>query len=440
MDCAWHDVKEGQEMTELERMGAAAKKAELILALLDTDTKNRALLAIADKLSENADAILSANAEDIKAAREDRRTEAFIDRLTLTPARISGISQGIREIVDLPDPIGELISEDIRPNGLRIVKKRVPLGVAGMIFESRPNVIYDMAALCLKSGNCCILRGGKEAIRSNIVGEKLMREALRESGLPEDCIQLVKNTDRSSAAELMNLTAYLDVLIPRGGAGLIRSVAQNSHVPVIVTGEGICHVYIDAAADLPAGAKILENAKCSRPSVCNAAECVLIHESVLKPFLREALPLLSEKQVELRADERAYAALMEITGGADTARYPGKIVRACDEDWDTEFLDYILAVKTVDSLPEAMDFIREHGTLHSECIVTQNTEAADIFLSGIDAAAVYVNASTRFTDGGEFGLGAEIGISTQKLHVRGPMGLQAMTSMKYQIYGNGQIR
>ena len=427
-------------MTEMMRMGAAAKTAERVLALTETECKNRTLLRIAEKLEQNAEVLLSENEKDLQAAREDGKTEAFIDRLTLSEARILGIAQGIREITALPDPIGETISEDIRPNGLRIVKKRVPLGVVGMIFESRPNVIYDAAALCLKSGNCCILRGGKESIRSNIVGERLMREALRECGLPEDCIQLVKDTDRSSAAELMNLTEYLDVLIPRGGAGLIRSVVENSHVPVVVTGEGICHVYIDAAADLRMGARILRNAKNSRPSVCNAAECVLIHGSVLVPFLWEALPLLAEKKTELRADERAYEALSEITGGEQGLSYPGKIVPAAEQDWDTEFLDDILAVRTVDSLEEAMDFIREHGTMHSECIVTEDAAAAERFLSGVDAAAVYVNASTRFTDGGEFGLGAEIGISTQKLHVRGPMGLQALTSTKYLVYGEGQIR
>ena len=426
-------------MTEMERMGAAAKAAEQVLALADTETKNRALLRIAEKLEENAQELIAANALDLQAAREDGRTAAFIDRLTLTEDRIRGIAQGVREVMELADPIGDILSEDIRPNGLRIVKRRVPLGVVGMIFESRPNVVFDAAVLSLKAGNCSILRGGKEAIRSNIQSERLMREALKETGLPEDCIQLVKDTSRASSEELMNLTEYLDVLIPRGGAGLIRSVAQNSRVPVIVTGEGICHVYIDSAADLPMGAKIIENAKNSRPSVCNAAECVLIHRDVLLPFLREALPLLAGKNVELRADERAFAALQEITG-AEALSYPGKIVPACEEDWDTEFLDYILAVRTVDSVTEAMDFIREHGTMHSECIVTADAAAAEKFLSGVDAACVYVNASTRFTDGGEFGMGAEIGISTQKLHVRGPVGLPALTSTKYLVYGDGQIR
>ena len=426
-------------MTEMERMGQAAKAAEQILALADTETKNRALLKIAEKLTENADTLLQANAKDVQAAREDGRTSAFIDRLTLTEERIRGIARGVREVADLTDPVGDILSEDLRPNGLRIVKKRVPIGVVGMIFESRPNVVFDAAVLSLKAGNCSILRGGKEAINSNVCSEAIMQEALAEIGLPKECIQLVKDTSRASSEELMNLTGYLDVLIPRGGAGLIRSVAKNSRVPVIVTGEGICHVYIDAAADIPMGAKILENAKNSRPSVCNAAECVLIHKDVLAAFLKEALPLLARKNVELRADERAYAALQEITGAGDLS-YPGKIVPACEEDWDTEFLDYILAVRTVDTVEEAMDFIRAHGTLHSECIVTADAAAAEKFLSGVDAACVYVNASTRFTDGGEFGMGAEIGISTQKLHVRGPVGLPALTSTKYLVYGDGQIR
>ncbi len=426
-------------MTELERMGQAAKDAELILALLHTDTKNRALLAISEKLLKEKDALLEANRKDTEAARADGRTSAFIDRLTLTEERIQGIAEGVREVAALPDPVGDILSEDVRPNGLRIVKKRVPIGVVGMIFESRPNVVFDAAVLSLKAGNCSILRGGKEAINSNICSERIMREALLETGLPADCIQLVKDTSRASSEELMNLTAYLDVLIPRGGAGLIRSVAKNSRVPVIVTGEGICHVYIDAAADLAMGARILENAKNSRPSVCNAAECVLIHKSVLEAFLREALPLLAGKNVELRTDEQAYSALKKLTDSGGIP-YSGRIVPACSEDWDTEFLDYILAVRTVDSVEEAMAFIRAHGTMHSECIVTKDPSAAEKFLSGVDAACVYLNASTRFTDGGEFGMGAEIGISTQKLHVRGPVGLPALTSTKTLVYGEGQVR
>ena len=428
-------------MTRMEEMGRAAKSAEQLLALTDTETKNRALLAIAETLLSRSAELLRANEKDVEAAKKAGISAALLDRLTLTEKRIEGIAAGIREIATLPDPVGRILSEDIRPNGLRIVKKSVPLGVIGMIFEARPNVAFDAAALCLKSGNCCILRGGKEAIESNICSEGLMRDAVAACGLPKDCIQLVKDTNRSSAQELMNLTGYLDVLIPRGGAGLIRSVAGNSRVPVIVTGEGVCHVYIDKAAKLPMGAKILENAKCSRPSVCNAAECVLIHRAVLRDFLCEALPLLSEKRVELRADTEAYQVLSGLQeDGSLVSAYPGEIREASEEDWDSEFGDYILAVKTVGSVEEAMEFIRLHGTMHSECIVTEDAASAEKFLNGVDAATVYVNASTRFTDGGEFGMGAEIGISTQKLHVRGPVGLPALTSTKYLVYGEGQVR
>ena len=434
-------------MTELQKMGKAAKEAEKTLALCGTELKNRALLAIASKLEDSAAGLLDANRLDLEEAKKNGMSAALLDRLMLTEERIRGIASGIRQIAALPDPVGEILSTDVRPNGLRIVEKRVPLGVVGMIFEARPNVIFDAAALSLKAGNCSILRGGKEAIHSNIYSEALMREALSSCGLPKDCIQLVKNTDRSSASELMNLREYLDVLIPRGGAGLIRTVAENSRVPVIVTGEGICHVYIDRKADLKLGARVLENAKCSRPSVCNAAECVLIHREVLEDFLKEALLLLSGKKVELRADEEALAALRSITGLSESGApaeeklpYTGRILAASEEDWDTEYGDYILAIRTVGSCEEAMDFIREHGTMHSECIITEDAGTAEAFLAGVDAAAVYVNASTRFTDGGEFGMGAEIGISTQKLHVRGPMGLKALTSTKYLVYGDGQVR
>ena len=353
---------------------------------------------------------------------------ALLDRLTLTPERIAGIVAGVRQVAALPDPIGQVTKMETRPNGLIIGRKRVPLGVIAIIFEARPNVTVDAAALCLKSGNACILRGGKEAIRSNRCAATLMRDALVSAGLDADCISLVQDTSHETANELMHLNDYVDVLIPRGGAGLIRAVAKEASVPVIRTGEGVCHIYVDREADPEMAASIVYNAKCSRPSVCNAAECVLVHRAIAEEFWKYALPLLDEKQVELRADEEALKLL-----GA-------RAVPATEEDWDSEYGDYILAVRTVGSIEEAMDFIADHGTGHSEAIVTRNYFCAQDFLNSVDAAAVYVNASTRFTDGGEFGLGAEIGISTQKMHARGPMGLEELTSCKYVIYGNGQVR
>jgi glutamate-5-semialdehyde dehydrogenase len=415
-------------MTELEKQGLLAKEAARALSIATTDVKNRALLSIADALEENMGEWLKANQQDIEEAKRAGMKESLLDRLALTPVRVKGVADGVRQAAALPDPVGETISENVRPNGLVIRKKRVPLGVIGIIYEARPNVTVDAAALCLKSGNACILRGGKEAIRSNLAAEKIMRGALQKAGLPADCIQLVKDTSRESAQELMRLNAYVDVLIPRGGAGLIRAVTSQSSVPVIRTGEGVCHVYVDENADLDMAASILFNAKCSRPSVCNAAECVLVHENIAPEFWKKALPLLDQKNVVLRADEKAKALL------------GSRAESACEEDWDTEFGDYTLAVKTVKGLDEALDFIARHGTQHSECIVTKDAARAERFLNEVDAAAVYWNASTRFTDGGEFGLGAEIGISTQKLHARGPMGLEEMTSWKYVISGTGQVR
>ena len=415
-------------MTELEKQGLLAKEAARALSIAGTDVKNRALLSIADALEENMGEWLKANQQDIEEAKRAGMKESLLDRLALTPVRVKGVADGVRQAAALPDPVGETISENVRPNGLVIRKKRVPLGVIGIIYEARPNVTVDAAALCLKSGNACILRGGKEAIRSNLAAEKIMRGALQKAGLPADCIQLVKDTSRESAQELMRLNAYVDVLIPRGGAGLIRAVTSQSSVPVIRTGEGVCHVYVDENADLDMAASILFNAKCSRPSVCNAAECVLVHENIAPEFWKKALPLLDKKNVVLHADEKAKALL------------GSRAESACEEDWDTEFGDYTLAVRTVKDLDEALDFIARHGTQHSECIVTKDASRAERFLNEVDAAAVYWNASTRFTDGGEFGLGAEIGISTQKLHARGPMGLEEMTSWKYVISGTGQVR
>ena len=415
-------------MTALQEQGRRAKAASYTLAAAGTARKNAALEAIADILTERRDEWLAANAEDIAAAREAGMRPAMLDRLTLTEDRIAGIVEAVGQVIALPDPIGKVDKMETRPNGLIIGRRRVPLGVVAIIFEARPNVTVDAAALCLKSGNVCILRGGKEAIRSNRKAAELMRAALKSAGLPEDCVSLVQDTSHETANELMHLDGYVDVLIPRGGAGLIRAVAKEAGVPVIRTGEGVCHIYVDSEADLDMGAEILYNAKCSRPSVCNAAECLLVQEDVAEAFLKKAVPLLDRNQVELRCDESALAVLGD------------RAVPAADSDWDAEYDDYILAVRTVKDMEEAVEFINAHGTGHSEAIITTNYFKAQRFLDTVDAAAVYVNASTRFTDGGEFGLGAEIGISTQKMHARGPMGLEELTSCKYVIYGEGQVR
>ncbi|WP_325228868.1 glutamate-5-semialdehyde dehydrogenase [Oscillibacter sp.] len=415
-------------MTALQEQGRLAKAASYTLATAGTAKKNAALEAIAKILTERKDEWLAANAEDIAAAKEAGMRPAMLDRLTLTAERIDGIVEAVRQVIALPDPIGKVDKMETRPNGLIIGRRRVPLGVVAIIFEARPNVTVDAAALCLKSGNVCILRGGKEAIRSNRKAAELMRAALQAAGLPEDCVSLVQDTSRETANELMHLDGFVDVLIPRGGAGLIRAVAKEASVPVIRTGEGVCHIYVDGEADLDMAAEILYNAKCSRPSVCNAAECLLVQEDVAESFLKKAVPLLDRRQVELRCDETALAILGD------------RAVPAQESDWDAEYDDYILAVRTVKGMEEAIDFINAHGTGHSEAIVTTNYFKAQRFLDAVDAAAVYVNASTRFTDGGEFGLGAEIGISTQKMHARGPMGLEELTSCKYVIYGEGQVR
>ncbi|MCI8799666.1 MAG: glutamate-5-semialdehyde dehydrogenase [Lachnospiraceae bacterium] len=415
-------------MTILQQQGQAAREASHTLATAGTAGKNAALEAIAGILRERQQEWLDANWRDVEAAQADGMRPALLDRLTLTPERIEGIVEGVRQIIALPDPIGRVDKMETRPNGLIIGRRRVPLGVIAIIYEARPNVTVDAAALCLKSGNVCILRGGKEAIHSNRCVTSLMREALVSAGLPEGCISLVQDTSRETANELMHLDGYVDVLIPRGGADLIRTVAREASVPVIRTGEGICHIYVDNEADPGMAAEILYNAKCSRPSVCNAVECVLVQEDVAEAFWKEALPALEQKKVELRADERARKILGD------------RAVPASESDWDTEYDDYILAVRTVENLEEAIAFINAHGTGHSESIVTGNYFKAQRFLDAVDAAAVYVNASTRFTDGGEFGLGAEIGISTQKMHARGPMGLEELTSSKYVIYGQGHVR
>ena len=415
-------------MTALQQQGAAAKAAARVLATAGTLKKNAALAAIADTLTARQSEWLAANAEDVAAAKEAGMRPAMLDRLTLNAERIAAIVEAVREVIALPDPIGQVTKMETRPNGLIIGRKRVPLGVIAIIFEARPNVTVDAASLCLKSGNVCILRGGREAIRSNRCVAQLMRDALESVGLPADCISLVQDTSHETANELMHLDGYVDVLIPRGGAGLIRAVAREASVPVIRTGEGVCHIYIDDEADLDMAASILYNAKCSRPSVCNAVECVLVQRDVAADLWPKVLPLFDKHNVELRCDGEALAILGD------------RAVPADETDWDAEYDDYILAVRTVGDMEGAIDFINLHGTGHSEAIITKNYFKAQHFLEVVDAAAVYVNASTRFTDGGEFGLGAEIGISTQKMHARGPMGLEELTSCKYVIYGEGQIR
>ena len=413
-------------MTRLEEMGAAAKQAARKLAVAGNQ-KDTALEAIAAALEAHTEEILAANREDLAAAEANGMSRSLMDRLALNEKRIAGMADGVRQVKAQPDPVGQVLEGGVRPNGLRIEKVAVPLGVIGIIYEARPNVTADAAALCLKAGNAVILRGGKEAFRSNQAIAEVMRDAVEAAGLPRDSIQLVQDTSRASSIEMMGLTGYLDVLIPRGGAGLIRAVVENSHVPVIETGVGNCHVYVDDAADLEMAAEIIFNAKTSRPSVCNAIETVLVHKDAARTFLPMMKAKLDEKQVEIRGCEKTREILPDC-------------VPACEEDWATEYLDYILAVKVVDSLDEAMAHIASYSSGHSECIVTENYRNAERFLSEVDAAAVYVNASTRFTDGGEFGLGAEIGISTQKLHARGPVGIRQLTSQKFVIRGNGQIR
>ena len=414
-------------MTDTELKCRNAKEAAKKLSTASANDKNKALLLIAEELKSNKDYILRENDKDMKAAEENGLPKVLLDRLLLSPDRIDGMAKGVIEVADLPDPVGKTLSDITRPNGLRVKKVSVPLGVIAVIFEARPNVTSDAASLCLKSGNCSVLRGGKEAIHSNTAIFNVMRAALKKSPLPEDCIQFITDISHESANELMTMNKYVDVLIPRGSARLIGTVVKNSTVPVIETGVGNCHIYVDKDADLGMAAKILFNAKASRPSVCNACECVLVHKDVAARFLPMAEALLEQKNVEIRGDERVRAILLSA-------------IPATDEDWGKEYNDYILAAKVVDSMDEALEHIYRYGTKHSEAIVTENLEAAERFLNEVDAAAVYHNASTRFTDGGEFGMGAEIGISTQKLHARGPLGLRELTSMKYKLHGKGQVR
>ena len=413
-------------ISEVYRKGRDAKEASYVLQTAGTDVKNKALAYIADALMAHSDAILSANAEDLKRAKETGMAPAMVDRLTLTKERISAMAEGVRQVIDLRDPSGIVLDEFTRPNGLAIKKVSVPLGVIAIIFESRPNVTVDAAALCIKAGNACVLRGGSEAIASNTALTSVIRQGLKAAGLPENSVNIIENTDRALVKELLTLRGFIDLAIPRGGAGLIRMVVDTATVPCIETGSGVCHVYVDKDADLSMAVKIVENAKVSRPSTCNAMETLLVHRDVAKDFLETLAPVMKDDAVELRGD--------------DEARAVSAMKAADDEDWATEYNSLIMSVKVVDSLDEALDHIRRFSTHHSEAIVTNNKETAEAFQKSVDSAAVYVNASTRFTDGFEFGFGAEIGISTQKLHVRGPMGLEALVSYKYLIDGQGQIR
>ncbi len=414
-------------MTELEIMGANAKKASRFLMNAGSK-KDEALKAIANALRENAQTIIDANKIDLENGKNNGLTDSLLDRLSLDETRINGMADGVEQVAALADPVGRILDGKTLKNGLQIEKITVPMGVIGIIFEARPNVTSDAAALCLKAGSAMILRGGKEAINSNKAIAKIMCDAIESVGFPRECISLVTDTSRQSATELMQLSDYLDVLIPRGGAGLIKSVVANAKVPVIETGVGNCHVYVDKSADIDMAADIIFNAKTSRPSVCNAIETVLVHKDIAEKALPKIKTELDKKNVEIRGCDRTKAILGDC------------VVTATENDYAVEFLDYILAVKVVDSLDDALDHIAKYSTGHSESIITSNYNSANIFTSGVDSAAVYVNASTRFTDGGEFGLGAEIGISTQKLHARGPMGLNELTSTKYIIKGNGQIR
>lgn len=411
----------------LTQIGINAKKAERVLMTAPLVLRDKALMGIAAALREKADFIISENGKDIAAAKENGMSPSMLDRLSLDKSRIEGIAKAVENIVSLPDPLGRVLSGEVRPNGMKIEKVSVPLGVIAVIFEARPNVTVDAAALCLKSGNTVILRGGKEAINSNKAMALVMREALEKAGIPRDCIQLVEDTSRESATALMKMNAYVDVLIPRGGAGLIRACVENSTVPVIETGTGNCHIYVDKDADTDMAVSIIHNAKTSRPSVCNACESLVIHEEIAEKILPLIKSALDEKGVVIHGDERCASIIPDV-------------VPATVDDYAREYLGYEISVKIVSDIEQAVAHIMEYSSGHSECIVTENYSAANFFTANVDAAAVYVNASTRFTDGGEFGFGAEIGISTQKLHARGPLGLPELTTVKYIITGNGQIR
>ncbi len=414
-------------MSELYNKGKNAKKIKSKVQILSTNEKNNTLLKVAENLIKNSNYILKSNSIDIHEARKQGLKDSLLDRLLLTEDRILSMASGLKNIAALNDPIGEIINMKQMPNGLRIGKKRVPIGIIGIIYESRPNVTIDAFGLCFKAGNAVILRGGKEAINSNIALMNVIQNSLEEMNLPKEIAQIVEDTSRESAYELMKMNEFLDVLIPRGGAALIKSVVENSTVPVIETGTGNCHIFVDKSADFEMAMQIVENAKTSRTGVCNACEKLLVHQDIAGEFLPDMLDRLKSKDVEIRGDQTVKAIYDDV-------------VIADETDWHTEYLDLIIGVKVVKDINEAIDHINCYGTGHSEAIITENYTNSEKFLSEVDAAAVYVNASTRFTDGEEFGFGAEIGISTQKLHARGPMGLEELTSIKYVIYGSGQIR
>lgn len=412
---------------DLNVIGKKAKAAQVQLAKLNSTDKNDVLLKCADALENNVDALIAANSIDMENGKKNGMSQGLLDRLLITPDRIASMAEGLRQLSALPDPIGEVLGMKKRPNGLVIGQKRVPLGVVGIIYEARPNVTADAFGLCFKTGNAVILKGGSDALNSIRAIVDCLRSTIKTCDVPENAVQLVDDTSRETTKELMRLKEYLDVLIPRGGAGLIRTVVENSTVPVIETGTGNCHIYVDDGADMDMATNIIINAKTQRVGVCNACESLVVHENALSSLLPELSKKLREKHVELRADDKAFA-------------YTKDAVHANEEDWGREYLDYILSIKTVSSIDEAIEHINKYNTGHSEAIITRDYNNSQRFLEEVDAAAVYVNASTRFTDGFEFGFGAEIGISTQKLHARGPMGLEALTTTKYIIYGNGQVR
>lgn len=420
---------------ELLEICKNAKDVSREIGLLDTEAKNRALLAVADALLAQADTIIRENAKDIENGKAANMPDGLLDRLLLNKARIEQIAEGLRQVAGLEDPIGEVISMKKRPNGLKIGKKRVPLGVVGMIYEARPNVTADAFALCFKTGNAVILKGGSDAICSNIAIVSVIQNALETQGIKKEAVSLIEDTSRGTTAAFMKMNDYVDVLIPRGGAGLIRAVVAQATIPVIETGTGNCHIYVDETADLQMASDIVMNAKTQRIGVCNACESLLVHEKIAEIFLPELMKRLQIKDVRVHADAACFAALQQDGGVNKDLLFP-----ATEEDWGTEYLDYVISAKTVSSVDEAIAHINRYNTGHSETIVTDNYTNAERFLNEVDAACVYVNASTRFSDGFEFGFGAEIGISTQKLHARGPMGLDALTSTKYVIYGNGQVR
>ena len=414
-------------MESLEEIGKKVKQTTKILSTMSSKEKNKVLFEVAKAIEEAQEQLIKANQKDTKRAIKNGMKESLIDRLSLNESRILNMAEGIRKIVDLDDPIGETIEGKTLENGLEILKKRVPLGVIAIIYESRPNVTLDAFGLCFKTGNAVILRGGSDAIETNIEIVKVIHETLKRLGISENCVHLLEDTERETTIKLMKLNSYVDVLIPRGGSGLIKTVVENSTIPVIETGTGNCHIYVDEFADFSMALSIIENAKTQRTGVCNACESLVIHQAIANEFIPLLVDRLAKKQVEIRGDEKACKLAKEIK-------------LAEEEDWGREYLDLILSIKVVNNLEQAIEHINQYSTKHSECIVTQNYEKARRFLRDIDSSCVYVNSSTRFTDGGEFGFGAEIGISTQKLHARGPMGLKELTTTKYIIYGNGQIR